>query len=60
MSQPVESQREPQPATAATEQPQEAPEIDVQKLAEKVYQLMLADIRLEQARGRTLPRHRKR
>jgi hypothetical protein len=42
--------------------PQEPPKaqptrpIDVQKLAEKVYQLMLADLRREQARTGAVPR----
>ncbi len=31
-------------------------EVDVQKLADKVYRLMLAEVRLERARGRPLRR----
>jgi hypothetical protein len=42
--------------------PQEPPKvqparpIDIQKLAEKVYQLMLADLRRERARSGSVPR----
>lgn len=46
------------PQTTANEQPQAdtaegkgQPEIDIDKLAEKVYQLMLEDLRLDRARG---------
>lgn len=36
------------------------PQIDIQVLAEKVYQLMLADVRLEQARSTRAAPKRKR
>jgi hypothetical protein len=35
-----------------------APKIDIEKLADKVYRLMLAEIRLEQARGQADRRRR--
>lgn len=41
---------EQQPADASADNERES-EIDIDKLAEKVYQLMLADLRLERARG---------
>jgi len=37
----------PQQSEAATDQP----DIDIEALAEKVYRLMLAEIRLDRARG---------
>ncbi len=35
-------------------------EVDVEKLADKVYRLMLAEVRLERARGRPAALHGKR
>ncbi len=37
-----------------------AAEVDVQKLADRVYKLMLAEVRLERARGRPAAPHAKR
>ncbi len=42
------------------QQPQPAPAVDIRQLAEKVYQLMLADARLAQARGEQRPRPKRR
>lgn len=47
------------PATPGAQPATPAPPVDVRKLAEKVYQLMLADLRLERARGAPAPRRRK-
>lgn len=41
---------EQQPADASAEDERQ-PAIDIDKLTEKVYQLMLEDLRLERARG---------
>jgi hypothetical protein len=43
-----------QPGTADGQQP--PAELDVAQLADKVYKLMLADLRLSLARGERLPR----
>ncbi|MBK9710616.1 MAG: hypothetical protein IPO81_04660 [Kouleothrix sp.] len=43
-----------QPPAEAAQQP--APAIDMQQLAERVYRLMLEDLRLERARGERAPR----
>jgi hypothetical protein len=43
-----------QPAPAYGQQP--PPGVDVTQLADKVYKLMLADLRLSLARGERLPR----
>jgi hypothetical protein len=45
------------PPQASAEQP-DANAIDIQRLAEKVYQLMLADVRLGRARGERNQRRR--
>lgn len=42
-----------QTAQAATTSSASAPTLDIEQLAAKVYQLMLKDARLEQARGAT-------
>lgn len=48
---------EPAPAPPAAPAPASpAPELDVERLVEKVYRLMLADVRLERARGAASPR----
>lgn len=47
------------PAERPAEQPGRRPvAIDMQKLADKVYRLMQAEIRLEQSRGAGAPRKR--
>jgi hypothetical protein len=54
---------EPQPippadqAAPASEQP-EGSEVDIERLAEQVYRLMLAEVRLTQARGERERRRR--
>lgn len=45
-----------QPADA---QPAKGRAVDIKKLADKVYRLMLADLRLDQARGAPLPRSKR-
>ncbi len=50
----MESSEQPAPGgTVPGAQParQPAPAVNIQQLAERVYRLMLADLRLEQARG---------
>jgi hypothetical protein len=42
------------------DQPKEAPPIDVKLLAEKVYRLMMVDLRLAQARSGRMSRGKKR
>ena len=48
-TEPLESDEQQQPAETAGHI--EQPEIDIEVLAEKVYRLMLAEIRLDRARG---------
>lgn len=45
------AQNEPQTAPAAPAEGQPGAAIDLKQLAERVYQLMLADLRLQRARG---------
>lgn len=56
------SEQHEKPATGAPQQGPvgsgQAPSIDIEKLTEKVYQLLRADVRLSQARGQTRPRRR--
>jgi hypothetical protein len=54
----MESTAQPEPGGQPATQPgaQSAAPIDLRKLAEKVYRLMLEDLRREQARGARLPR----
>ena len=50
----MESSEQPangQAAPGAQAGPPPAPAVDLQQLAERVYRLMLAELRLEQARG---------
>jgi hypothetical protein len=44
----------------SSDEPKEAPPVDVKLLAEKVYRLMLADLRLAQARSGRMSRGKKR
>ena len=48
---PEMSDEEPDAGDAQSEQPSGQPDIDIAALAEKVYRLMLAEIRLDRARG---------
>jgi hypothetical protein len=49
----------PAPEAAPELAPEVAPDmIDLQQLAEKVYRLLLDDLRLDQARGAQAPRRR--
>lgn len=50
MAEPSETSDEQQ-QPAETAEHGEAPDIDIEALAEKVYRLMLAEIRLDRARG---------
>lgn len=56
------SEQHEQPTTGAPQQGPvgsgQAPSIDVEKLTEKVYQLLRADVRLSQARGQMRTRRR--
>ncbi len=56
------SEQHEKPATGAPRQgpagSEQVPAIDIEKLTEKVYQLLRADVRLSQARGQTRPRRR--
>ena len=47
---PSETAQQPQHPPDSAEQPQ-PPAIDIRQLADRVYRLMLEEIRLEQARG---------
>jgi len=47
-------------APAAEDGQKSAPAIDVKQLAERVYRLMLEDLRLERARGERTPRRKAR
>lgn len=59
MSNPETSPPADQPAPS-TDNKQVAEAVDVQKLADKVYRLMLAELRLERARGLQPPRRKER
>ena len=50
MAEPSETSDEQQ-QSGETAEHSEAPDIDIEALAEKVYRLMLAEIRLDRARG---------
>lgn len=57
------TQPEPQPGASPQDQPEErqqAAEVDIKQLAERVYRLMLADLRLEKARGAQATRRKAR
>jgi hypothetical protein len=49
-----EPAHDPKPAPVDEQQP--SPAVDVAQLADRVYRLMLADLRLSLARGERLPR----
>lgn len=59
MSDPASANQSAQPPEPASEGEQE-PAVDLKLLAEKVYRLMLADIRLAQVRGTQQGNRRKR
>ena len=57
----MESSEQPtQSGAAPGAQPGRQAAIDIQQLAERVYRLMLAELRLEQARGQRGERHKTR